>query len=509
MRLSQLFGILFLLMGLASPSVYAAIYHGKVLTISPKGKTVEIEYSSDKKVKTFRIPTSAKILIKKKKGTFNQVSKGDTVVIFTSKFGKVTHLRTIDASRTVPRKRKPLPKPEEKQVVKNEWTGFRGADRSNKSTETGLMKTWKKDAPQLLWTSTGLGQGYSTVAISHGMAYTMGNVRGAEQIHAINLKNGEIEWSVTNSNKIYKNGQGNGPRSTPTIDGDKLYALGGNGDLTCVDLDSHKIVWTRNILKDFEGSNITWGISESILIDGNKLICTPGGKLATIVALNKKNGDVIWTSQIEGKPKASYASPIVIDVGNVRQYVTFVSSGVVGVRAKDGQPLWGNDSSSNKTANCSTPVYDSGLLFSASGYGKGGALLQLFSRRKTTRAKFKYHTKKMKNHHGGMVVIDGYLYGSSDPGILTCLELKTGKVKWKNRSPGKGSLVYADGHLYYRDENGPITLVEATPKEYREKGKFDQPSRSKRRAWAHPVIADGKLFIRDMDKLLVFDVRKK
>ncbi len=505
-----LFALMILLGGLMLSQAQAAIYSGKVIAVSSEDRTLKI-VSTGGRSKQFRLSTSTKITIQRKSGKLEEISKGDQVTIYTTKSGKVTRLKKVDASKT-PRKkpkRKPKTKPAEEAAADNPWTGFRGKNRSNKSSETGLQSEWDDDGPELLWTATGLGEGYSSVSISNGVLYTMGNVDGKEQIHAINMENGQIEWSVISSTKVYKNGQGNGPRGTPTIDGDKLYALGGNGDLTCVDLNKHEKVWSRNILKDFEGTNIQWGISESVLIDGDKLICTPGGRLATMVALNKNNGEVIWTSRIEGNPKASYSSPILIDVGGVRQYVTFVSNAVVGVRAKDGLPLWGNKKPSNGTANCSAPVYEAGLLFSASGYGTGGTLLALSSRAKKTRAEFKYHTKNMKNHHGGMVILDGYLYGSSDPGILTCLELKTGNVKWKSRSPGKGSLVLADGHLYCRDEKGPITLVEATPEEYREKGKFDQPNRSNRRAWAHPVVADGKLFIRDMDKLLVFDVQKK
>ena len=496
---------------LSGLEVQAAVYNGEVVEVSLKRKSIKVKYAGGK-YKSFRVLGSTKITIQKKSGLLSEFSPGDKVSVFTTRSGRMTRLKKIESIGTTPEKTKPPrkeTKPKESHTTTNAWTGFRGADRSNKSTETGLLSRWNENGPGLEWTATGLGQGYSSVVISNGMAYTMGNVNEKEMIHAIDMKDGKLAWSVVNSNNIYRNGQGNGPRGTPTIDGDKLYALGGNGDLSCIDLKTHKHIWRRNILKDFGGRNIQWGISESVLIDGDKLICTPGGKLATIVALDKNKGDVIWTSRIQGNPQASYASAIAIDVGKVRQYVTFVSTGVVGVRASDGQPLWGNDQSSNNTANCSAPVYESGMLFSASGYGKGGAMLQLSSRGNQTKAAFKYKTNKMRNHHGGMVVLDGHIYGSSDPGILTCIELKTGKIKWQDRSPGKGSLVYADGYLYCRSEGGPITLVEATPNGYNETGKFNQPKRDKRPAWAHPVVAEGKLFIRDMDKLLVFDIKKK
>jgi outer membrane protein assembly factor BamB len=302
---------------------------------------------------------------------------------------------------------------------------------------------------------------------------------------------------------------GNGPRGTPTVDGDKVYSLGGNGDLTCSNTKNGDRVWQVNILKEFDGNNITWGISESVLIDGEKLICTPGGTKGTIVAFDKKTGAVIWSCVAPGTPRAGYSSAIIAEVDGVRQYIQYTHNNVMGVRAEDGEFLWSDDSSANPTANCSTPLYEAGKVFSASGYGQGGAMIELVSANGTTEAKLGYRTNKMESHHGGMVVFDGMVYGSSDPGVLRCVELTTGKVMWQNRSVGKGSLTAADGHLYLRSENGPLALVELTPAEYRETGRFKQPNRSGAEAWAHPVVSHGKLFLRDQDLLLVYDVKAK
>lgn len=244
-----------------------------------------------------------------------------------------------------------------------------------------------------------------------------------------------------------------------------------------------------------------------MLIDGEKLICTPGGRGATVVALNKNTGKAIWKSAVPGNPRPGYASPIVAVIGGVRQYVVFTGRGIVGIRAADGRSMWSSNASANGIANCATPLLHKNFVFSASNYGKGGALLRLSSRGKTTTARQVYRTRNMKNHHGGMVIVDGHLYGSNG-GILTCLDVVTGKVKWRQRT-GKGSVTYADGHIYFRSERGPMILLEADPGEYNEKGRFRQPNRSNKPSWSHPVVADGKLFLRDMDVLLCYDLKSK
>ena len=386
-----------------------------------------------------------------------------------------------------------------------DWNQFRGPNRDNLSAETGLLANWPDQGPPQAWTARGIGDGYSAVSISNGRVYTMGNVGPEEKVVCLDLESGREIWTTSNG-QAYREGQGNGPRGTPSIVDGRVYSLGANGDLSCLDAQTGQPHWRKNILQEFGGSNITWGISESVLVDGDKIICTPGGQRATMVALNRNTGNVIWTASVPTSPKASYSSPIAIEVGGVRQYVNYTHGGVVGVRASDGQVMWGHRESANGTANCSTPVFYDGSIFTASGYDTGGSLFQLQSRNGQTVSQVAYSTKEMKNHHGGMVVLNGYLYGSSDPGILKCIELRSNRVVWQNRSVGKGAVSYADGHLYVRSEQGPIALVEATPNGYEEKGRFDQPQRSGRSTWSHPVIADGKLFLRDMDNLLAYDI---
>ncbi|MBW3541319.1 MAG: PQQ-like beta-propeller repeat protein [Planctomycetes bacterium] len=391
-------------------------------------------------------------------------------------------------------------------IVNSSWSQFRGPNRENLSPETGLLDTWPSEGPPLAWIARGMGEGYATVAIDRGLVISMGNVGADESVVAVRLEDGRPAWTtrIAGASRL---SAGNGPRCTPTIDGERLYALGGNGDLACLETATGRMVWQKNILQKFGGRNISWGICESPLIDGEKLICTPGGSRGTVVALDKSDGRTIWTCQLPGNPAASYASPIIAAPGGVRQYVLFTSKVVAGVRAEDGHGMWMDDASANGTANCSTPLFYRDHVFSASGYGTGGALVKLTSSRGNTTAARVYATKEMKNHHGGMVIIDGFLYGSNDPGVLTCIELLSGDVKWRDRSVGKGSVTFADGDIYLRSESGPVALVEASPRGYREKGRFNQPQRSGANAWPHPVVAEGRLFLRDQDVLLCYDVK--
>jgi outer membrane protein assembly factor BamB len=275
----------------------------------------------------------------------------------------------------------------------------------------------------------------------------------------------------------------------------------------CLDAKSGDIRWQKNILTEFGGSTPGWGTSESLLVDGNRVICTPGGNKATMVALEAESGEVIWKSLTPEKDPPGYASASIAEVGGIRQYVQFTNAGTIGLRAEDGHFLWRENSASNGTANCSSPLVAGDLVFSASNYGTGGALVKLAANGSEMTAERVYHTREMKNHHGDMVIVDGLIFGSNDPGILMCLDLESGDVKWKNRSVGKGSVTYADGAIYLRSEQGPIALVKATGEKYSELGRFDQPQRSDASAWAHPVVAAGKLFLRDQDLLLCYDVK--
>jgi outer membrane protein assembly factor BamB len=387
-----------------------------------------------------------------------------------------------------------------------DWPQFNGSDRDNKSLEKDLAPRWPDGGPKLAWTSHGIGVGFSSVAVVQGVVYTMGNKGASETVVALDAGTGEKIWSTPVSWASHPSA-GDGPRSTPSVGQGSVFGLGGNGDLSCLDAKSGTIRWHTNIMQEFGGDSPGWGVCESVLIDQNRVICTPGGSKATLVALNAETGEVIWKALVPQKDRAGYASPAVAEVGGLRQYVQFTNSGTVGVRADDGNFLWRDDSASNGTANCSSPLVAGSLVFTSSNYGTGGSLVKLVANSSGVKAENVYHTHRMSVHHGDMVIVDGLVFGASDPGTLTCLDLATGNAKWSSRAAGKGSVTYADGRVYLRTEQGTMILVEATGDGYRELGRFDQPNRTPSSAWAHPVVAAGRLFLRDQDLLLCYELK--
>jgi outer membrane protein assembly factor BamB len=392
--------------------------------------------------------------------------------------------------------------------AKGSWPCFLGPNHNNVSQETGLLPRWPPQGPSLAWHTPGLGQGFSTVSISDGIIFSMGTPEGQESLLAIGLNDGKALWSVPTGGPVFQEASGNGPRSTPTVDGGRVYALGASGDLICVDIKSKAVRWRKNLPQEFAASVLQYGFSESVLIDGQKLICTPGGQAATIAALDKDTGAVLWKSQVPTQPSAAYASPIVADVGGTRQYIDLLSRGVVGVKATDGQFLWGNDAVANANAICSTPLFIKDHVFVSASYGAGAALIHLApGEQGATQANLVFHSREMKNHHGGMVAVGSFVYGADDQ-ILTCFSLETGRAVWKNRSVGKCSLTCADGRLYVRGEQGgAMALVEATPSGYHELGRFIPPKSNTLPAWPYPVVAGGRLFLRDQDDLLCYSLR--
>lgn len=388
-----------------------------------------------------------------------------------------------------------------------DWPAWRGPHRTARSSETGLLQSWPEGGPRLLWTATGIGEGFSTPSVAGKFIYVMGNRDGNELIFALDRgSQGKIVWQHALGPVRHDGGGYPGPRSTPSVDGRRVYALGLNGDLVCLDAQRGNELWRHNLKEDFDGQVGGWGYSESVLVDGPWVVCTPGGKRATLLALNKTDGKPVWESPVGDV--ADYSSIMPIEVAGLKQYVQLTKQGVVGVKADDGTFLWRYNAPANGTANAATPIFADDSVFAASGYGQGGGRVGLTREADAIRAEEIYFTKKMKNHHGGMVLIDGYLYGA-DEAILTCLDFKTGDVKWQDRAPGKCSILYADGMLYCRSEGGPMSLVKATPDGFELAGHFDQPDRSQRQAWPHPVIADGRLYLRDQDKLFCYDVRAK
>ena len=402
----------------------------------------------------------------------------------------------------------------------DDWPQWQGPDRNAISKETGLLKEWPKEGPPLAWKVQGLGGGYSAPAVAAGHIFGMSNRGDDEVVWARSEKEGKEPW-VTPLGPAGQQGppQGKeGPGCTPTVDGERLYVLGLGGNLACLQVQDGKLIWERSLTSDFGGKAPMWSYRESPLVDGDHVICTPGGEDATLAALDKLTGNTIWKSPVPGNPGAAYASVIAIDLEGQREYVQLTQRTLVGVAASDGKFLWRYDRPANRMGiNCSTPLYRDGLVFAASAYRAGGGLVKLSKDANGgVNAEEVYFTGAMQNHHGGMILHDGYLYGASggnEGGALVCLDFQTGNVQWDRRKGeerrAKGSVALADGRLYYRTEKGTILLIEPNPKEYVERGRFDQPDRSELPAWAHPVIANGKLYVRDQDLLFCYDVKLK
>ena len=388
-----------------------------------------------------------------------------------------------------------------------DWPQWRGPERSGISHETGLLKSWPKDGPALVWKTSGLGGGYSSPSVAAGRVYGMGYRGDDEVVWALDAATGKEIWATRIAKANRGVGYGEGSRSTPTLDAELLYVLGVSGDLVCLELAGGKERWRKNLVSDFGGSIPGWGYTESPLVDDNKVICTPGGPKGTLVALDKKSGNVAWQSK-DYTDAAAYSSVMPDDVAGKHQYVQMTGSSVAGVAAQDGKLLW-RYARSGPTAAVPTPVVHNNFVYATSGYGAGCHLVRLVPHGNEIKPEEVYANKVMVNHHGGVVLVNDHLYGYSDGKGWVCQEFKTGKMVWNDKDKlGKGAVTYADGHLYARSEGGPVALIEATPRGYVEKGRLSQPDRSSQQAWPHPVIAGGKLYLRDQDILLCYDVRE-
>jgi outer membrane protein assembly factor BamB len=383
-----------------------------------------------------------------------------------------------------------------------EWPQWRGPDRSGVSLETGLLPAWPASGPKALWTISSLGEGYGSLAIRGDRIYVQGVQSGSSSVFCLNRRDGKTAWATSLAARVEQD-RGSGPRGTPTLDGDRMYVLAENGEMACLRVQDGTKVWRRNILQDFNGRNPHWLLSESPLIDGDRVIVTPGGSNACIVALDKMTGKNVWASDLSDG--AGYSSCVIADIGGVRTIMALTERAGVGVRAGDGKLMWRYDRVANRTANVATPVYHDNKVFYTSAYGTGGALLGLTAQNGTVKADEVYFTRDMQNHHGGVVLHDGYLYGYSNA-ILTCMEFTTGRVAWKERSVGKGSLTIADGHLFLLSESNVAGLAEATPGSYNEKGRFSIPDQGWP-SWAHPVVCGGELYLRNQAWLACYGVK--
>jgi outer membrane protein assembly factor BamB len=434
-----------------------------------------------------------------------------------------------------------------------DWPQLRGQNRDGKSAETGLLKEWPNGGPPLAWKIDKLGGGYSAPSIADGRIFGMSNRGEDEVVWALSETDGKELW-VTRLGPAFSQraSQGReGPGCTPTVDGERLYVEGLGGNVACLQVKDGKIIWQISMTEEFGGSVPTWSYRESPLIDGDKVIITPGGPDATLAALNKSTGETIWKSKLPdsqtanderpgvvfagfgggrggsgrgrggfggGGGGAAYVSAIAIDFEGQRQYVQLISNTLVGFAASDGKFLWRYDKPANRMGiNCTTPIFHNGMVFASSAYGAGCGLVKLSKGADgAIKAEEVYANTDMQNHHGGLILLDNYLYGASggnEGGALVCMDFQSGKVMWDQRESAgrraKGSVALADGRLYYRMEDGTVVLIEPSPKQYIERGRFEQPDRSRAPAWPYPVIANGKLYLRDQDVLLCYDVKAR
>ena len=382
-----------------------------------------------------------------------------------------------------------------------EWNQWLGPDRDGKSPESGLLATWPESGPEKVWQVESLGEGYSSLSFANGSLFTQGVKAGKQYLIAIDAETGKIEWE-TQHGRPYSNRRGGGPRGTPTVDGDRVYALGGDGNLICADASTGAKIWEKHLLKTYGARNINWGISESPLVDGNRLVVNAGGRGASIVALDKATGDELWKTQSD---EAGYSSGVAVEIDGVRQYVFFTGEAAVGVLATNGELLWRYRPVSNSTANAATPVVRDNLVFFSSSYGTGCALLRLESTGGSTTASEVYFNRDMRNHYSTSILLGDHLYGFSGR-ILTAMKFETGEVAWRDRSVGKGQIIHADGRLYILSDDGVVGLVEPSPTEYREISRFVIGSRDYP-TWTLPVIADGTLYLRDQERLYAYNVK--
>lgn len=398
-----------------------------------------------------------------------------------------------------------------RSLMAADWSQWRGPERNGISNEQGLLQSWPEEGPELVWQATEIGDGYSTPAVVGDRLFLLSNEgMDNEFAQARSVADGQEIWST----RLGKVGTNRGPqypasRSTPTVDNGWLYVLGSDGDLACLEAASGEIRWHKNLRTEFAGKPGSWAYAESPLIDGDVLVCTPGGTEATIVALNKEDGELIWKFASSEGDEAAYASVVPVETRGIKQYVQFLQKGVVGLDAETGKLLWRYErTAEGSPANIPTPLVSGNLIYTAAGRS-GGGLIAVKVNQNDVAMEEVYFSPRLPTALGGAVIVNGFLYGTNSQGMM-CAEFDTGEVRWQDRAIGAGSICYADGRLYLHGENGEVALVEANSEAYREHGRFtppNSPDRGRSKAWAYPVIADGRLYIRDLGNLWCFDIR--
>jgi len=387
------------------------------------------------------------------------------------------------------------------------WPRFHGPNQDNISPDTGLLRQWPEDGPPLVWTATGIGHGFSSVTVGGGRIFTAGNIDEKTVVTALDME-GKILWQAENGPAW--TGDYPGTRGTPTLDGERLYHESPLGQVTCYEAATGRQIWTTNILQQFDAENLRWALAESVLIDGDHLICCPGGRKASVVALDKDTGQVVWTTPSTGD-KAGYASPSLAEWDGLRIIFTMTSKALIAVDADTGKLLFRHKHETSYDVNALMPIYHDGHVFISSGYGSGSELLRLVRRGDEVGVEQVWQSKELDNHHGGVVLVDGYLYGAShgapNRGKWVCLKWETGEPTYAERGVGKGSLTYADGMLYVMSERSAVGLVPAVPNQHELVSRFRLPKGGQGPTWAHPVVCGGRLYLRHSDTLFAYDVR--
>jgi outer membrane protein assembly factor BamB len=390
-----------------------------------------------------------------------------------------------------------------------DWPQWRGAQRDDISTETGLMKSWPRGGPKKVWTFDDAGLGYAGFAVVGDTLYTMGARDAVEYVVAVDTATGKERWSAE-VGALYTNDWGDGPRCTPTVDGDLLYAIGGRGDLVCLNRGDGSQVWTVSLVSDLGGKLQSWGYTESPLIEGGLVICTPGGQQGTMAAFDKMSGEKKWQTS-DWTDVAQYSSPIAVTHNGGRQVIQLTMNTLAAVNPADGAVLWRTEFP-GKVAVIPTPIFKDSQVFVAAGYKVGCMAVRIGAGNSVERL---YENTDMVNHHGGVILVGDHLYGFSDGAGWTCMDFKTGKVVWtEKRALGKGAIHCADGMLYLQEEDsGTVCLVEASPRGWKEAGRFQlspqtEQRKPKGKVWVHPVVAHGKLYLRDQELIHCHDVKR-
>lgn len=392
------------------------------------------------------------------------------------------------------------------QANSESWPQWRGQHRDGKSPETGLLKEWPAEGPTLLWRAQGVGKGHASMAVSNGFLYTTGMVEesGEGVLSAVSLS-GDIVWQTAYGPEWQ--GMYPGARSCPTVDGNRGYILSGSALLVCFEAKTGDVLWTKNVDKEFDGFDPRVGYAESLLVVGNRVICTPGGENAGLVALDKMTGNTIWTTT-GFSDQSAYCSPILVERDGLHLVVTVTARHLVGVNVETGEVVWRApfDTEAEDPNHSVSPVYEDGRIYITSGHRDGGCLYELAADGKCIEQRWTDDT--LNCLHGGLVIVDGYVYGTSTKGRWISLDLRDGNLMYETRGVGMGSVIYADGMLYCYGEKGTFGLVKAIPGEYQLVSSFKIPGGASPH-WAHPAISDGRLYVRHGNAIMAYDIRSR